>query len=253
MMVGPLESIISQCFTDVPIEKGIHRLVGNRSVAVMYQIINGSHNRKTLQDIEEVWVFGSSEAVAENPDPDIRQDSSKIHAMTESANDLLHLRNNTSDAGTESPNEPEKLNPPPIAVAIKDAAAYPWFNPESDEGYWADKLIGNTNVAVRRQAITELQRIGSDAALAAIATVLGDNDVELRRHAVESLGRIENDTALQLLGQALLGDRDPSVRLEAIQSFANLNDEVSRAFLNTALKDNDEQVRALAKQALGGR
>jgi hypothetical protein len=252
IVLGSRESRITQNFSNIPLAQGIHRLVGNRSVAIMYQIVDAPDNRKELQDIKEVWVFDSGGAAADSPDSDTREELSKIDSAVVSSDDLIQSEKIESDAKTESPNDPQKYNPPqPDAAEIKEAATYPQFDKESDVGYWADQLINNADRSSREQAITELQRIGSDTAVAAIATVLGDDDVQLRRHAVESLGRVANGNAVQLLGQALLGDKDPSVRLSAVRSFANQNNEVARAFLNTALRDKDKQVQALARQALG--
>ena len=52
-------------------------------------------------------------------------------------------------------------------------------------------------------AITKLQRISSDNAVADIAMVLGDDKSQLRYHAVESLALTDNAKAAQLLVQAL--------------------------------------------------
>ena len=252
IVLGSRESRITQNFSNVPLAEGIHRLVGNRSVAIMYQIADAPDNRKKLQNIKEVWVFDSGGATADSPVADTRESLSKIDIAVVSSGDLSQSEKIESDAKTESPNDPQKYDPTqPNAAGIKEAATYPQFDKESDVGYWADQLINNADRPSREQAITELQRIGSDTAVAAIATVLGDNDVQLRRHAVESLGRTDNGNAVQLLGQALLGDKDPSVRLSAIRSFANQNSEVARAFLNTALQDKDARVQALARQELG--
>jgi hypothetical protein len=252
MVLGSRESRITQNFSNIPLAEGIHRLVGNRSVAIMYQIGDAPDNRKELQDIKEVWVFDSGEAAADSPVSVTQEELLKIDSAVVSSDDLIQSGEIESDAKAESPNDPQKSNPPqPDAAGIKEAATYPQFDKESEVGYWADQLIKNADRSSREQAITELQRIGSDTAVAAIATALGDDDVQLRRHAVESLGRVDNGNAVQLLGQALLGDKDPSVRLSAVRFFANQNSEVSRAFLNTALKDKDKQVQALARQALG--
>lgn len=245
MVLGPLESRITQNFSNISLSKGIRRLVGNRSIAIIYQIVDAPDNRKELQDIKEVWVFDSAEAAADSRVSDTQKELLKIDVAVVSSDDLMQSEKIESD-------DPGKNNPPrPDAAGIKEAATYPPFDKESDVGYWADRLINNDDRSSRERAITELQRIGSDDAVAAIATAFADNDVELRRHAVESLSRIDSDNAVQLLGQALLGDKDPSVRLSAVRHFANHHSEVSRAFLNTALTDKDGQVQALARQALG--
>lgn len=252
IVLGSRESRITQNFSNIPLSEGIRRLVGNRSVAIVYQIVDAPDNRKELQDIKEIWVFDSADAAADTPISDTEEELLKIDVAVVSSDDLIQSEKIESNAKTESPNDPGKNNPPqPNAAGIKEAATYPQFDKESDVGYWADRLINNADLSSREQAITELQRIGSDAAVAAIATAFADNDVQLRRHAVESLGRVDNGNAVQLLGQALLGDKDPSVRLSAVRFFANQNSEVSSAFLNKALTDKDEQIQTLAMQALG--
>jgi len=254
MMLGSREYRITQRFSEVPLAEGIHRLAGNRSVAIMYQIVDAPDNRKAIQDIKEVWVFDSDRAAVDEPDSETRKNFSKKDPEILSSTDLSQPENPEPVTGTDSTIDPQKYNPPqPDGAGIKDAVTYPQFDPESDVGYWADRLIKSADRSSREQAITELQRIGSDTAVAAIATVLGDDDSQLRHHAVESLAMTDNDNAVLLIGQTLIGDRDPSVRLAAVRFFAAQNSEVSRAFLNTALKDKDPQVQSLARQALGNK
>ncbi|MBN1545036.1 MAG: HEAT repeat domain-containing protein [Syntrophaceae bacterium] len=238
MMIGSGESRITQDFSNVPLSEGIRRLVGNRSVAMMYQIVDAPDDRKELQKIKEVWVFDSAGAADDGPVSDTQEEDPEIDVSAESSR-------------TASPNDPGRTDPlQPDADGMKAAETYPPFDKESDVGYWTDRLVNSTDRSRREQAVTELERIGSDEAVAAIAIAFSDKDVTLRRHAVESLGRIDNVKMVHLLGQALLGDKDPSVRLSAVRYFADQNNEVSRAFLNTALKDHDEKVKALARQAL---
>jgi hypothetical protein len=252
MVVGSLESRITRNFSNIPLEEGIRRLVKNRSVAIVYQIVDAPDNRKELHNIKEVWVFDSAEGATDRQISNTAEELSNFDVAVVASNDLIQSEKIESDAMAESASDPNRSNPPqPDEAGIKEAATYPQFDPEGDVGYWADRLINTADRSSREQAITELQRIGSDAAVAAIAIAFGDNDAQLRRHAVESLGGIDNDNAVPLLGQALLGDKDPSVRLSAVRSFANQNSEVSRAFLNTALTDKDKQVRTLARRALG--
>lgn len=239
MMVGSGKSRITQDFSNLPLSEGIRRLVGNRSVAMMYRIVDAPDNRKELQDIKEVWVFDAVGAAAEGPVSDVREEARKIDVAV-----LLTEKEPPNDLKEKKPVKPD-------AGGFKAAATYPPFDKESDVGYWAERLISSDDLSGREQAITELERIGSDDAVAAIGIAFADDDVELRRHAVESLGRMDNDNVVQLLGQALLGDRDPSVRLSSVRCFADQNSEVSRAFLNTALADEDKKVQAMARQALG--
>jgi HEAT repeat protein len=124
------------------------------------------------------------------------------------------------------------------------------FEEDTDIGYWANILVTSHDRSTLQRAITELEWIGSDAAVAAIAIVLGDDDALLRRHAVESLGNMNSDQTAPLLGQALIGDKDSSVRMTAVKIFASQRNEISQAFLTTALKDPDPRIKALASQAL---
>jgi hypothetical protein len=126
----------------------------------------------------------------------------------------------------------------------------PIFDDETNVGFWANQLFEGRDYDAKEQSITELQRIGSDDALVAITTALGDEDTRLRRHVVESLKIMDNEKAKQIIGQALLGDPDASVRKAALSYFADHQDPISRSFLNTALKDSDEQIQKLAQKAL---
>jgi len=117
--------------------------------------------------------------------------------------------------------------------------------------FWASKLFESDSSDERRQAVTELRRIGSEDAVSVIAGVLGHENARLRRHAVESLKFLESQRSIQLIGQALMGDPDAGIRETALAYFTDrIDDPVAQAFVKTALKDKSEKIRSQAQKAL---
>ncbi len=234
VLFGGLESTITQRFSNVPMQDGIRRLAGNRSVAFIYRIIDVPDDRKEMEGIQEVWVF----------------DKEGSRGMTTHAGfESSQAEPGAAKSASGDPTQEDQARPGPTSKWEQFSSRHQ-LDETTDVGYWAGMLFNQDDRATREQALTALQRIGSDEALAAMATVLGDDDAALRCQAVLDLGKEDNARSVQLLGQALIGDADPSVRMTAVRSFAERTDEVSRAFLNTALEDEDERIQSFAKQAL---
>lgn len=234
VLYGGLQMPITQSFSNVPLTEGIRRLVGNHSVAILQRMVAGPDARKVLQDIVEVWVVDTA-------------GSEKVSRITDSEPEKLKSVPQANISKNSIQNNESQPNISDIREKIQTQHQ---FEEDTEVGYWARILVTNHDRTIREQAITELERIGSEPAVAAIAIMIGDDDAQIRRHAVESLGNMDNDHTTPLVGQALIGDKDPSVRITAVRFFASQQNEISRAFLTTALKDTDKLVKALASKAL---
>jgi hypothetical protein len=238
VMVGSRDARISKSFSNIPLAEGIRRLVGHHSVAIIYEMVDTTGDRKGTQDIKEVWVFDSTETGAGDPVLETQKEDQETDVVV-----ITRKSGSPDDPGTISPQDPD-------IIGIKATTTHAPFDMESEVGYWANMLVDNAHRAVREQAITELQLIGSEAAANAISMAFSDEDAGIRRHAVESLSNMDIGNVAPLVGQALLGDKDPSVRLSAVRYFARQSNEISRAFLNKAIKDKDPKVSAVAREAL---
>jgi len=114
--------------------------------------------------------------------------------------------------------------------------------------------LGDDDGRVRDAAISALSRIGSDDALAAIASAAMDSDPRVRGEAAAALGSGDNETSAQYLAMAL-DDPDPRVRMAVIESladvpFGTVPAELSVATLTRALEDKNPEVRMAAVDAM---
>jgi hypothetical protein len=109
--------------------------------------------------------------------------------------------------------------------------------------------IGDDDPRVRAAALAALSRIGSDAALAAVASATADADPWVRGQAVDALSVGDSESALKYLNLAFT-DPDPNVRLAVIEAFADNPGDQSIAILGLALRDDDPVVRMHAVDAL---
>lgn len=236
------EAKISQTFSNLPVEQAIQRLARNFSIAMIYQIIDTTgRSQYKFQKIKEIWLFPGKNKGGETT---ARRGNNTSLQKTIPEGQTIALLPDTSktDKNDQTGNTP--------SAQLLRTINLQEFGEDSPVGFWSKKLLEATQRDDRQQAITELQRTGSEEAVPIIATVLGDRDVGMRRYAVESLTLMENGKARQIIGQALLGDPDVSVRKVALNFFANRGDQVSQAFLKAALRDRSEQIRSLAQKNL---
>jgi hypothetical protein len=114
--------------------------------------------------------------------------------------------------------------------------------------------LGDDDTRVRDAALSALSRIGSDEALAAIASASMDSDPRARGEAADALGAGDSETAAQYLAIAL-DDPDPRVRMAVIESladvpFGTVPSQLTVATLTRALEDEDPEVRMSAVNAM---
>jgi HEAT repeat protein len=96
--------------------------------------------------------------------------------------------------------------------------------------------------------------IGSDEALAAIASAAQDSDPRVRGNAAAALASGDSETSAQYLAMAL-DDPDPRVRMAVIESladvpFGTVPNQLTVATLTRALQDEDPEVRMSAVDAM---
>ena len=114
--------------------------------------------------------------------------------------------------------------------------------------------LGDEDARVRDAALSALSRIGSDEALAAIASASMDSDPRTRGEAAAALGSGDSETSARYLSMAL-DDPDPRVRMAVIESladvpFGTVPNQLTVATLTRALQDEDPEVRMSAFDAM---
>ena len=209
LIYGFKDAVVTGTFTDQPLEQGIRRIVGPRSVAVLYQTAKTPGNGKPNYDIKAIWIYESN---GKDTIPFmVREDENDIAEIPQAANQTSYDLND-------------------------------------EEGLWVGRLMNASESDARRQAITELARIGTEPAIVAIGMAYHSLDQDLRLHAAERLGEIE--TADQALGHILMTEQDPVVRRMIVRIFEGRNTETARSYLNSVRTDPDEQVQTTETEAL---
>lgn len=114
--------------------------------------------------------------------------------------------------------------------------------------------LGDEDARIRDTALSAVSRIGSDEALAAIASAAQDSDPRVRGNAAAALASGDSETSAQYLAMAL-DDPDSRVRMAVIESLADVPfgavpSELAVATLSRALEDEDPEVRMSAVDAM---
>lgn len=109
--------------------------------------------------------------------------------------------------------------------------------------------LADPDANVRDPAFEALAGIGTDASLAAIASLQGHRDPQLRIKVADALSRTHSESALRYLELALR-DPDPNVRVAAVDALAAVPHARSGALLRRALEDSNVLVREHAADAL---
>lgn len=111
-------------------------------------------------------------------------------------------------------------------------------------------VILKGTVGQKKEAIRELRRVGTTAAVQTLSVALGDEDGRVRKAAMEALSRIGGDEALAAIASASLDD-DPQIRARAAQALSAAGGRSAADYLTLALRDEDPRVRAAAVASLG--
>ena len=114
----------------------------------------------------------------------------------------------------------------------------------------AQILRSDTDARSQRQAITELRRIGGEAAVMALSPALESPNKGIRSYTVAILGQIGSQGAVTLLGQVATGDDDPDVRIRAVVALSRQHGEQARQAVEAASGDPNQRVREAAQSRL---
>lgn len=227
-------------FFKQPIQEGVQRLAKGYSMAVIYKKIDSSENTKKRLEVSQIWLFdGKASILSQLPNP-----------ASKNVGKFKRKRSEKREIIDDVDREKSRISARQISPNLYQVLKIEQFDDETSFGYWANQLFGSSNNETKKQAIAQLRDIGSDEALLAITAVMSDKNGAIRKYAIENIKQMENDGVLQIIGQTLLGDKNSDVRKSALDYFARRQDPVSQAFLNSALKDSDEEIRTLAQKAL---
>lgn len=114
--------------------------------------------------------------------------------------------------------------------------------------------LGGKVWATPDQRVTAIESLASSTDKESIRTlervVAGETDAAIRDDAVNALAKIGGQEATLALGRILFGNSSPQARLMAIRALATLEGDIPRSFITKALKDRSASVRREAANAL---
>jgi HEAT repeat protein len=99
---------------------------------------------------------------------------------------------------------------------------------------------------VRSRAALALGSLHDPRALATLEAALSDASFTVRAQSVQALGQIGGEQATGILGNVLLHDPDSLLRTIAAQNLHKEDSPSAQSFLDAAVDDPDQQVRAAA-------
>lgn len=219
---GDLSERLTLTFIDVPIEKGLKRLVGKHSLSLLYNQAQSPSSATQNGDkkIAEIWVIGRSNSSSGN-----RTGPAQVSIAPENPNETL-------------PGQDASLSLPPTEQEIPQQAAIP--EEEKDDS------------AELQRAMDDLLDRGDTAAVTAAAAFLNHEDIEFRRMAIEGLSTVQTSDATRALGRVLSNEPNAELRMMALRALAERQgDADAQTIMSRALDDPDQEIQALADQLLG--
>lgn len=216
---GDLSTLLTWSFTDVPLDKGIKRLVGDKSLVMVHAPTNGAHARL----LSTVWVRAPGKGMV----------TIEPHAAADPF-DLTHQ-------GGDRRDDTARLRTARQLARRRDEAATDAL---------VSMLAQDEDPVVRRIAAGGLGKIGGERAAAALKGALVDEDRSVQRRAIFELGKIGEDEAAEALAGVLSDDPDTDIRYFTARTLARLGSMAARSALEAALADPEYMVRTAAAGAL---
>ena len=241
VLAGDLSFPITRSYSDVALEDGLQRLMGDASYVMIYGSVPDGEDPAPLIELRVYAdIMGTAGAISQSGAVSPEDAAIALRAVT------LSLA--PTAEGDEGLHEE-------IAGLERDERilAMQWLADFEDSIAVATLgrfLALDKDSAVRSEAAFALSGIGSDAAAEALAIGLGDDDPGVRLEVVDALSGIEDfDTALRL-GQVLFGEPDPEVRLFAVVGLGEEHSEAAWILLEAAADDPDNKVSEAANSIL---
>ena len=207
---GDAKTTVTRSFSDVPLAKGVQRLLGHASSWLM------RHDGDALVDVRLYIGTGSPAATTGTPQ------AALAVSLTDDHDTRLQFV--------------KKIARQPHASATEGLILLVTGD--------RDPLIRR----IAANALGKIKGERSFVALA--SAVEEDEDSSVRRWAIQGLGMIGGEQAVRTVGGALLEDPDPSIRQSAARTLATMRNDAGMDFLYAAELDHDPGVRQAVEAAL---
>ncbi|MBI4562434.1 MAG: HEAT repeat domain-containing protein [Candidatus Rokubacteria bacterium] len=209
VLLGDLDTSVTQSFNDVPLDEGIQRLVRGYSLALIYGAARDPAGANVLT---EVWVIGSSPVEKVQMNTDAAEDASPKEALptparrrdTPTTADLIRTLSQDRDPRVQAraAKALARIGGPEAAAALRAALA-------------------DQEASVRIEAARALGKVeGADAVQALRGVLSADSDPRVRQAVVQALAALPGEEVEKVLEAAVRSDRDGSVRQEATRALA---------------------------------
>lgn len=219
---GDLTERLTLSFTDIPLDKCLRQLTINHSLSVAsLPTTTKAPERNEAKQIAEVWVISRSET-SKTP---YTAPAAPLRPPPDPTNDMVD-----GSEGSSEQSENGDLESVPLDQLLN--------NPEAER-------------SAQLKAIKNLAEIGDSTSVLTMAEFLGSEDLELRQMLVKAISSVQNEQSTQVLGQVIRTDSDPVIRKIALRALGKRRDDNdAQVFLEEALNDSDEEVKALANQLI---
>ena len=147
-----------------------------------------------------------------------------------------------------------------VARRVAPEAGAPAGNPaapgEADDDELEATLRLELEADQRGRRLTAIRKVADLSPERAVELlqdlVWKDEDKIVRHRAIAQLGRIGGDGVVQALGRMLMGSKDANLRRLVLPYLGAQRTEAAKAFVQSAAKDSDPNVRRTAQRMLAG-
>ncbi len=220
---GDLGAPVTWSFSDLPLDKGIRRLLDDSSLIMIYA---PSQGHAGVRPLVKVIALGASGDAADGTAPVARTMPTNKTEVSQEA-----VAVSLNDGREDRLRAVQRLAIIPDAAASKDLALL---------------LSQDEDPLIRQIAAIALGKIGGAGAEAALTAALGDEDSLVRERAIQALAKWGPE-AVGSLVKTLMKDPAPNVRRQAALSLGRMSGEGALDALQAAQADPDYAVR----QAVG--
>ncbi len=223
---GDLGAPVTWSFSDLPLDKGIRRLLDDSSLIMIYA---PSQGHAGVRPLVKVIALGASGDAADGTAPAARTMPTNKTEVSQEA-----VAVSLNDGREDRLRAVQRLAIIPDAAASKDLALL---------------LSQDEDPLIRQIAAIALGKIGGAGAEAALTAALGDEDSLVRERAIQALAKWGPE-AVGSLVKTLMKDPAPNVRRQAALSLGRMSGEGALDALQAAQADPDYAVRQAVVFAL---
>jgi hypothetical protein len=201
---GPMEELVSADFSDLPLDKGMKRLLRDVDHIFIYR---GAKARAPEPEIRKVIIYSKRGEIS-----DKRSEPRVIGPENRPPRNLKQTPQESLVRGPESKNEGVQEKTVDFTPALKD---------EKSIVELTAVLLNDKDEEARGKAAQALGDLRDKRAISALIQALKDKDAGVRESAVDALGTIGGEEVIRPLMDALK-DEDEDVREAAAEALKNL-------------------------------